>query len=300
VACPVCSHDVARALNRDAPPAGPVPAEALEFFEQKGLQPGFSFEDVWAEEHLRAFTAAKFMREDVLAALKEEIDRAIAQGLTFEQFVRGKLNQQTGERDNGIEDRLRRMGWWGRQEVTDPETGQVETVDVPSRLALIFDTNMRTARAAGQWQRIERRTDTHPFLMYLLGPSQRHRPQHMEWHGLVLPADDPFWSTHYPPNGYGCKCHVRQLSDREVRRLERDGVRAPEPTPVLDDEGNPTGHVKDERKPIKRDRPEIRTVHYRNKRTGEVEEIPEGIDPGFHRPPSSLANFQGSTPYERR
>lgn len=298
--CLVCGGDVAVALNQEPPPprAGPVPAEALEFFEAKDLQPGFSFEDVWAEEHLRAFTAAKFMREDVLDATRQEVNRAIAQGLTLDQFVRGVTDPDTGERSGGLERRLRDMGWWGQQPVVDPETGEAVEVDVPSRLHLIFDTNMRTARAAGQWQRIERRADTHPFLLYQLGPSREHRPQHVSWHGLLLPADDPFWQTHFPPNGYLCKCHVRQVSRREAARLERDGVRAPRPEPELGPDGQPTGHIKDERVPVRRERPPIETRRFRNTRTGREEDIPAGIDPGFHRPPSTLSEFAGQAEFE--
>lgn len=300
MSCPICGGDVASALNREPPPrAGPIPVEALDFFEAKGIEPGFSFEDVWADEHLRSFTAAKFMREDVLEAMRQEVNRALAQGLTLEQFVRGDLDQETGERRGGIEQRLRDMGWWGRQQVTDPETGETTEVDVPSRLHLIFDTNMRTARAAGQWQRIERRVDTHPYLLYLLGPSREHRPQHVEWHGLLLPADDPFWQTHFPPNGYLCKCHVRQVSRREAARIERDGVKAPRPEPITNPEtGQPTGHVKDQRVQVRREAPKVETRRYRNKRTGDVEEIPIGIDPGFHRPPSTLADFGGGEKFE--
>ena len=37
--------------------------------------------------------------------------------------------------------------------------------------------------------------------------------------GTLLPVDDPWWQTHYPPNGWGCKCWVRQVSRREAERL---------------------------------------------------------------------------------
>lgn len=59
-----------------------------------------------------------------------------------------------------------------------------------------------------------RETVTHP------------RPLHQSWNGLVLKADDPFWSTHFPPNGFGCRCRVAA-----VRAGEYKGHPAPEDGP---------------------------------------------------------------------
>lgn len=233
--------------------AGPVPVEALEWFRRKGLRPGFSFEDVWREEHAFAFTAAKVMREDVLEAMRDELGRALEEGHTFEQFRKT------------IEERLVALGWWGKQPVHDPVTGRVVEVNVPSRLARIFETNMRTARAAGQWQRIERTKRTHPFLVYLNGPSREHRPEHVEWAGTALSVDDPWWDTHFPPNGWGCKCWVRQVSERTLERLRETGIRGSDGTII----------------PIRETAPAIRLVSYVNKRTGATHEAPEGIDPGW-------------------
>ena len=33
-------------------------------------------------------------------------------------------------------------------------------------------------------------------------------PCHLQWSGLVLRHDDPWWDTHFPPNGPDCKCWV--------------------------------------------------------------------------------------------
>lgn len=156
---------------------------------------------------------------------------------------------------------------------------------------------MRTARAAGQWERIQRTKDTHPSLLYQLGPSKEHRPEHVEWHGLLLHVDDPFWREHFPPNGWGCKCWVRQVSRREAARLEKSGITAPEPKPVLGADGIPTGHVDQSRKvPVRTERPKAVYVDFKNKRTGVEERVPKGIDPGFHRPPTQLRTPGGVPP----
>ena len=266
------------ALNREA---GPIPTDALDYFDAKGVQPGFDHRDVWAEEHHRAFTAAKFMRMDVLEAVQGSLRDALGQGQTYEQWRRA------------IGPQLEQMGFWGKQVVVDPRTGELADVDVPSRLRRIFDTNMRTARAAGQWARIQRTKESHPFLIYLLGPSERHRPEHLAWHGLMLPVDDPFWRVAFPPNGFGCRCHVRQVSQREATRLERDGIRAGIRTPILDADGNPTGRHRREKVPVRTESPPIALTPWENKRTGETILVPIGVQPGFDRPPSLLGSFGG-------
>lgn len=222
------------------------PADALEWFRAKGVQPGFDYRDVWQSEHAQAFTVAKAMRIDVLTTIRTAFDEALSEGKTLQQF-RAELTPT-----------LQRLGWWGRSDEIDPATGNIVDVQLgsPRRLKTIYRTNMRTARAAGQWQRIERRSITHPYLVYELGPSEQHRVQHVGWAGLILPADDPFWSTHYPPNGWGCKCRVRQITKREKDRLME------------------TGRYSDTAPPI-------RTTEYINERTGEAIQVPNGIDPGW-------------------
>ena len=98
--------------------------------------------------------------------------------------------------------------------------------------------------------------------MYQLGPSERHRPHHEAKEGLVLPVDDPFWATWYPPNGWGCKCHVRQITKREA---EERGISQ---------------------------RPEVPMREVLNPRTGEVKKIPSGIDLGWERNPGMYRRKQ--------
>ena len=45
------------------------------------------------------------------------------------------------------------------------------------------------------------------------------RPMHAKLNGMVLRWDDPFWDTCYPPNGFGCECHIRALTKAEVKDM---------------------------------------------------------------------------------
>ncbi len=255
--------------------AGPIPDDVRRYWQAKKLRPAFSHLDVWREEHGHAFTVAKVMRLDALKVLQNALDTAIAEGHDFKRFVRE------------VQPRLVDAGWWDEHEVEDPETGDEVTVNPPARLKLIFDTNVRVARAVGQWDRIQKGAKLRPYLLYGLGPSKRHREQHAAWNGVLLPVDDPFWQYAFPPNGFNCRCHVRSVTKAEFARLVDGGTVAGAPEPILDDDGNPTGHLRPTRDPVITKRPKVPLVPWTNKRTGAVQLVRAGIDPGFDKPPGA-------------
>jgi len=80
------------------------------------------------------------------------------------------------------------------------------------RSEVIFRNNMRSARMAGRWQQIQRNKETRPYLRYRAILDNRTRDQHRAWDGAILPADNPWWNTHYPPNGWNCRCTVQARS----------------------------------------------------------------------------------------
>lgn len=272
---PAMADALARALLvRDrAVRAGPVPKEVRDYWRAKRLKPTFSYQDTWREEHDHAFVAAKVMRLDVLEALQDELERAIVQGTPYKQWAKQ------------VQPRLEKIGWWAPHEVEDPETGDVATVNPPKRLKLIYETNMRTAHAVGQYDRLVEHRKDRPYWLYGVGPSKRHREQHLAWAGLLLPADDPFWEVGFPPNGWGCKCHVKGVSKSEFASLVKKGTMPGIPEPILDDEGRPTGHVKQTKVPVQLVAPKLPLIAWQNKRTGKTEYVPEGIDPGFDKMP---------------
>lgn len=258
------------------------PREALAWFDAKGVKPSFDYIDVWREEHASAFTVAKGVQTDVLTDIRSEVRRALAEGRTFRDFAKD------------LTPTLQKKGWWGVQTMDDPLTGETRTVQLgsPRRLKVIYDTNMRTARSAGQWERIQRTKAGLPYLLYQLGPSRKHRPEHVAFHGLLLPVDDEFWSVHMPPNGWGCKCWVRQVSKGEHARLTKTGVRAPEPEQEINpDTGLPTGHRMPTSVPVRTKAPDLGTRQWINKRTGEVHQVPVGIDPGWDYNPGAVGRL---------
>ncbi len=221
---------------------GPVPREALEYFDAKDLRVGFDHRDVAGLEHAGAFTAAKVTQLDILDDMQEAIREHLAEGKTWRTFRKE------------LEPVLRAKGWWGRKQVIDPRTGKTVEAQLgsPRRLRTIFRSNMRAARAAGQWARIQRTKGALPYLLYRLGPSREHRDEHVAWNGTLLPSDSDWWKDHYPPNGWGCRCWVRQVSRAEAGRL-----------------GGPT------------DPPARDMRAWRNPRTGETMQVDRGLDPAW-------------------
>ncbi len=179
------------------PKLGAVPfTEAIDYFRRKLDLPTESWSDLQEDAHARAFVVAGATKADLLGDIRAAADDALENGTTIAEFR--KRFDETVEK-HGWSYRGKR-GW---------------------RTRVIFDTNVRTAYAAGRWQQIQRVKQKRPFLIYETAADERVRPMHWSWHHTVLPADDPWWDTHYPPNGWGCRCIVRTASDRS---LEREGL----------------------------------------------------------------------------
>lgn len=226
------------------------PEAAIKSFERKGLEISFDWRDVDADEHARNFTVAKGMRLDVLTDIRTAVDEALRNGTTIDQFKKD------------LTPNLQAKGWWGKQLMSDPLTGEDRLVQLgsPHRLRTIFDVNLRASYAAGKWKRakdmagrVQSQSGQKVYLRYVSVRDDQTRPAHANLHGTVLPLDHPFWDTHYPPNGWGCRCTIQIMTERQVKRMGYE---------VSPD-------------------PEVKTREWFNARTGEVSNVPEGIDPGW-------------------
>ncbi|EJS8153438.1 minor capsid protein [Salmonella enterica] len=185
-----------------------APKETVAYFRAKGQHIGWNWYETAADVHARSFTVAKAARVDVLTTIQTEVERAISQGVSQQEFI------------DTLSPRLKKLGWWGKQVIVD-SAGNAEEVQLgsPRRLALIYNVNTRVAYNVGRYAQLMNSTDTHPFWQYVAVMDSRTRPSHAALNGLVFRYDDPFWKTHYPPNGWNCRCRVRAFSQERMNAL---------------------------------------------------------------------------------
>lgn len=188
--------DLSIAINQD-------PADAVAYFRAKGFAISDDWQDVWTRAHARAFTVAKAAQMDVLTAIRNQVDAALSQGLTAKQF------------QANLKPQLEKLGWWGKKEVD----GREVQLGNPYRLNTIYRQNLQTAYMAGRYRRMLSRTKTHPYWQYVAIDDGQTRPAHARLRGKVFRFDDPIWDIIYPPNGWGCRCRVRALTEAQVKAM---------------------------------------------------------------------------------
>ena len=210
--------------------------QAIEYFRARTPSATqWNWFDLLGDAHAKSFVVAKAVRTDVLSSIHRQMTRAIEKGISEAEFVRN------------LEINLKKLGWWGKQVIVSPDGGaELVQLGSPHRLRTIFRTNMKVGRAHGAYRRQVSNAANQPYLMYVAILDRVTRPAHAAMHGKVFRADDPIWKTHYPPNGFNCRCSVMALSERD---MERQGLT------VSDSEG----HLQ-----------QIKQEAGVNKRTGEV------------------------------
>jgi len=205
--------------------------EAIRFFRGKLNLPTAQWTDLWEGMHARAFVVAGAMQGELLADFRGAIDKAISEGTTLAEFRKD------------FDAIVRRHGW-------SYQGGR------GWRTRVIYQTNVRQAYKAGREAQLNdpELRKSRPYGLYKHGDSLNPRPLHLEWDGLVIPLDDPWWDTHTPMNGWGCTCKKFAVGERDLKRLGKSATDRP---------------------------PDNGTYQWINKQTGERLRLPSGIDPGF-------------------
>ena len=175
----------------------PFPAQEA-YFRRKISMPSARWNDLRHGEHAHGFMVAGLTRLDVLDDIRKAVMAAISEGETLADFqkrfdaaVAGKWSGFTG--DGSAKGRA-----W--------------------RTRIIYQTNLRTSYMAGRWQQLQ----AFPYLRYQHNTVNHPRVDHQAWNGRIIATADPWWDTHYPPNGWGCRCTVSGVSEARLRALRGD------------------------------------------------------------------------------
>ncbi len=184
------------------------PRDSIAYLKAKGQHISWNWHEVWQEAHAKRFTVAKAARLDILTAIRGEVTKALEKGLTERDFIKT------------MTPRLQALGWWGKQVIVDPD-GAAELVQLgsPRRLSTIYRTNLQTAYMAGRYKAMMSNAKDRPYWMYVAVMDTRTRPAHAAMHGRVFHYSSPIWRTHYPPNGFRCRCRVRALTADQIKSM---------------------------------------------------------------------------------
>jgi len=157
-------------------------------------------------------------KADLLADFRDAVDKAITKGTTLEEFRKefDRIVATHGWSYNGG------RNW---------------------RSEVIYSTNIRQAYNAGRWAQLTdpEQLQVLPYLTYKHGDSLHPRPLHLAWNGTTLPPDDPWWQTHYPQNGWGCKCRVYGSTRKEYEAACQAGKGEAPESPIDPKTGEPVG-----------------------------------------------------------
>jgi len=186
----------------------PLQADAADieaFLLAKDPTASERWDQLGRDEHARAFTAARTAGADVVDDLYFGLVDTIADRGTEEDFAKR------------VTPILKAKGWLGGDEGA-----------IAYRVALIYDTQLRVARASGRWTRYQKSKVALPYVEAFTAQDSRvRRPprshdDHTAFDGIRLPLDHPFVAEYWTPLGFRCRCGWRQLSRSQLAR--RGGI----------------------------------------------------------------------------
>lgn len=79
-----------------------------------------------------------------------------------------------------------------------------------------YNFAISSSQMAASWAEVEAGGDRYE-LQYRTAGDSHVRAEHRPLNGITLPPDDPFWQKYYPPNGWNCRCTVRQVRKGKFR-----------------------------------------------------------------------------------
>lgn len=178
-------------------PIAVVFSEAIEALRRRVAIGADEWQQILAEEGV----TASLIAEDMVTSVVEDLARAaldaLEQGSSLEMFRKDY-------------DRIVKASGWSYKG------------DSGWHSELVFRMHTGMATAAGRWEQAQRLQAAQPgrviYARYVTVGDHRVRPTHQEWQGIILPITHPFWQTHWPPNGFNCRCTIQIVLESDLRR----------------------------------------------------------------------------------
>ena len=189
------------------------PEKAISYIQSKKAVIRGDYDELYSKAKAKAVLISAMTDLDMTRDIYQSMIDAQKSGMPFSEWKKNVVAH------------FGRKGWIAGNEkgeflLVDPKTG--EFFGTPRRLEVIYRTNMQSAYAAQRYQQQRDNAVARPYWMYSAIMDARTRPSHSAMHGAVYRYDDRFWDTFYPPNGFNCRCYVRSLSERDIKRLKID------------------------------------------------------------------------------
>lgn len=184
---------------------------AVRYLKKKKVLTKEEYERLDEDARSRAFTVAGYTEAEVIQVFLDSVTEAVEQGKSMQEFQQSMAQWLEEHGYKGID------RW---------------------RSEIIFRTNVQTAYNVGHYQSMQQVIKERPYWMYVTAGDSNVRDTHAAMHGTLWRADDPIWDVWYPPNGYGCRCHVRSYTEQQVQSR---GLQVQRQVPTTVDTG--TGEI---------------------------------------------------------
>lgn len=170
----------------------PVPHdEAIEFIRSKPVVSRAVFDQLLPELQARAFTITGLVPADVMQTVRDMIADVPA-GMP-----------------------------WDTQKalIARSLSPYFDEADAIAKAELLLRVHGQEAYASAADAVMRRQLAVFPYWQYQTMMDTKVRSSHRVLHGLILPADSPFWITHDPPWEWGCRCIKIPMSDDDVEEI---------------------------------------------------------------------------------
>jgi SPP1 gp7 family putative phage head morphogenesis protein len=159
------------------------------------------FDQLVESEREFAFTVAGVAELDLVADVYERVETAVREGTPFEEF----------------------------QDQVGPDLEETWGGEQPGRVENIFRTNVMGAYSAGRYEAATAPDvlEERPYWRFDGIKDDRQTEICRACNGVILPADHPWWRTHYPGLHFGCRSIVTTLTKAQA---EKQGITADPPS----------------------------------------------------------------------